>query len=360
VKPVTCSLQEDLSPEEAASFDRFVEAAPYTSRTQRTCWAKIAPRRVDSTFAFLTCREGDELTVAGLVRLGRLAPGRYVARFPRGPVFYDLEHFDRALPGILECLRKAGVATALMNPRWEEDDARRVEEVMRSHGLRRANKKEETSHRVTGIVSLEGTEEEIFASFEKRCQRDIKRAAKKGLIVRPAETEQEASIAQGRRKELARLRHMDDLGQPDLVDQWRSFKEDEHGVLLVAEAEGQIIGALAVVREGERAIIAGGGTVPVLPKLPRTHSLIWESMKIMKAAGCTRYDLAGMPEDEDMDEGERKRQFFKLAFSPTIVRLVHTHVGVLRPVEHALFFTLRRQLASSGLRRLLAPLLLRK
>jgi len=356
---LTCELREFLSPEEAARFDAFVNSAPYTSATQRSSWIELSPKLPGGKFAFLICRRGEEILVAGLCRMVTLLPGRYAARFNRGPIFNQIEAFDLALPSILKRLRQAGVCAAFMNPRWEDEEAEKVEEVMRAHGMKKVSASEEIGHTATGIVSLEGSEEEIFAGFEDRCRRDIKRGVKKGIVVREACSEQEARAAQGIRKELARARGMDDIGQPDLVDLWRVFKERGEGVLLVAEAEGKILGGLAVSKDGDRAIIRGGGTVPVLKKIPRTHNLIWESMRIMKSRGCRRYDLAGMAVGEAADEGERRRQFFKRAFNPRIVRLVSTHVAVLNAFEHLTLYRLRRAISRSPLRKAVAAVLRR-
>jgi lipid II:glycine glycyltransferase (peptidoglycan interpeptide bridge formation enzyme) len=154
---------------------------------------------------------------------------------------------------------------------------------------------------------------------------------------------------------------MDELGQPDMVDQWRSFKAAEDGVLLLAEAQGRILGGLAVVREGHRAMARSGGTLPILPKLPRMHNLIWESMRIMKARGCTEYDLAGLPDDPNyVKEDERRREQFKLAFNPRIVKLVPIYCAALRPLDHAVLFTTRQWYRGSAISRLIGPRLSRK
>ncbi len=356
---VVCRLEDGLEPGQAARFDEFGSAGDHASYMQTTAWVELAPSTTLRRFAYLTCEEGGRLTVTGLVRLTRLFPGRYLAKLQRGPVFHDIEAFDRALPRIFDALRSRGACTVLMNPRWEDEGARKVEQVLAAHGMRQLAREEQVMHSTTGLVDLQRPEDEIFGGFQKRCQRDIKRAVKKGLVVRHAESEGEAALLRRRRKELAELRNIDDLGQPDLVDQWRSFNEGEKGVLLLAEAEGQVIGGLAVACEGERAVIRGGGAMPILPKLPRTHNLIWESMRILKADGCTAFDLAGMPDDEDIEEDERRRQKFKEAFNPRIVKLVPTYCAPLRAFDHAVLFSARQWYRRSPLRRLISPLLRR-
>ena len=357
---IVCRVQDSLTPEEAERFDGFTSAPPHASYMQATSWVELVPVTRLQRFVFLTCEEDGRLTVAGLARLTRLFPGRYLARFQRGPVFHEIEPFKRALPHILRALRDAGVCTLLMNPRWEEDGALEVEGVLASAGMRKLPSADQYAHSTTGLVDMDKPEEEILAGFQDRCRRDIKRAVKKGLVIRPAASEKEADTIRDRRRELATLRNIDELGQPDLVDQWRSFQGREDGVLLLAEAEGQIIGGLAVVREGDRAIIRGGGALPLLPKLPRTHNLIWESMRMLRADGCRTYDLAGMPDDDEVPEDEKRRQMFKLAFNPRIVKLVPIHCAALRPLEHAVLFRARQWYRRSSLRRRLGPLLSRR
>jgi peptidoglycan pentaglycine glycine transferase (the first glycine) len=360
-REVMCRIEPALTPEAAARFDGFTSASRYASYMQTTAWTDLAPTTRLHRFVFVTCEEAGRITVAGLARLTHLFPGRYLARFQRGPVFNETELFRRALPHILKELRAAGVCTVLMSPRWEDDGAREVEGIMTALGMRKLPRDQQPAHSTTGIVDLDRPEEEIIAGFQSRCRRDIRRAERKGLVVRPAETEEEADVARDRRRVLAEIRNMDELGQPDMVDQWRSFKGSEDGVLLLAEAQGSILGGLAVVREGQRAMARSGGTLPILPKLPRMHNLIWESMRIMKARGCREYDLAGLPDNaSDVKEDERRREHFKLAFNPRIVRLVPIYCAALRPFEHAMLFTARQWYRRSPISRLIGPRLSRK
>lgn len=357
---INCRLQDHISAEDAARFDLFVGTGPHASYMQKTTWVRLAPVTRLHRYMFLQCEEMGQLRVAGLTRLTRLFPGRYMAVFPRGPVFHEIEHFESALPPILDSLRKAGVCTVLMSPRWEDDGARKVEDLLEAHKMRKLGRSAQSMHSTTGHVSLRDTEENIFEGFEKRCRKDIRRATRKGLIIRQATTEEEANQLRDLRREMAAQKNLDDSGLPDLLDQWHSFQKDEEGVFLLAEAEDQLIGGLVVVREGERAVIRGGGTLPILSKIPRTHNLIWESMRVMKKTGCTIFDLAGMPDDEEIEDDERRRQVFKLAFNPRIVKLVPTYFAVLRPFDHALFFSARQWYRRSSIRRFIGPLLRRK
>jgi hypothetical protein len=75
--------------------------------------------------------------------------------------------------------------------------------------------------------------------------------------------------------------------------------------------------------------------------------------------GCTRFDLAGMPDGEPADQAEANRMQFKLAFSPTRVPLVRMHARAIMPITHAVLFRARQAYRRSTLRRYVAPLLRR-
>jgi len=356
-RPLVCSLSSNLTAEEAARLDAFTDSGPHASYMQKTSWVDLSPSRRLRHFLFLTCAEGGELRVAGLARLTKLWAGRYLARFQRGPVFNEIEHFDRALPYILKALREAGVCTAIMNPRWENDGARDVESLLASHGMMRMSARDQSMYTSTALVDLNRREEEIFESFERRCRKDIRRGVKKGVTVRPAANEEEARLVRGRREELVALRNFESFGHPDLVDQWRAFQKNKDGLLLLAEAEGQVIAGLAVAKEGDRAVARGGGAPPILPAVPRLHNLLWESMRLFKERGCTVYDLAGALDQESADAAEKNRDFFKQAFNPRIVQLVPAYCAALNPTEHAVLFNAWRWYRRSPLKKVAGKLL---
>jgi lipid II:glycine glycyltransferase (peptidoglycan interpeptide bridge formation enzyme) len=356
---LVCRLSAELSAEDAARFDAFTGSGPHASYMQKTSWVGLSPSRRLREFLYLTCEEAGEIRVAGLARLTPLYRGRYLAKFQRGPVFNEIEHFDGALPLLLSGLREAGACTVMMNPRWEDEGAASVEKVLAAHGMRELSRRDQSMYSSTGIVDLDRPEEEIFADFERRCRKDIRRGVKKGVRVRPAANQEEARLVRGRREELVAIRKFEDFGQPDLVDQWRSFQKNEDGVLLLAEAEGQVLAGLAVAMEGERAVARGGGAPPILPAVPRLHNLIWESMRIFRNKGCTAYDLAGVNDESESDSRALKRDFFKQAFNPRVVRLVPIYCAALRPLDHALFYNAWRWYRRTPLKKIVGGLLRR-
>ena len=361
---IRCYLTDHVDADAATHVDAFVTASPYPSQLQRPSWVELAPTSRLQRFVYLRCEADGELVLTALVRLTCVFPGRYLAVMQRGPIFRDVADLDAALPAVMRTLREAGACTLLMNPRWEDAGAEEVKTVLRAHGGTPLPRGRSPMHSATGLVDLTRAEDDILAGFHKRGRKDIARAVRRGLVVRRVETEEDAHRLRALRVAMSERKGLEDGGQADLVAQWHALhsKKAEEGVGLVAEVEGEMVGGLVVGREGDRAIIRGGGSLPVRSRIPRLHNLYWEAMRHMKAQGCREFDVAGLPDPEsngEVSEDERNRAFFKMTFNPRSVRLVPVHVVALRPVSHALLFRARQWYRRSPVRRVVGPLLAR-
>jgi len=353
----TGHLSEELEPHEAERFHAFVESSAASSYLQSPQWPRIAPATKLQRFFHLTCEEDGELAVAGIARFTRLAPGRHLASFQRGPVFREPAAFERCLPELARVLREAGACTCLVNPRWEDDKAELVCGALERNGFVALPPDSEPQYRSTGLVDLTPSEDELLAGFKRRCRRFIRSATKKGLVVRPARDEADAARFQQLFGDFAVRKGYGVDGQPSVLDQWRVVKQ-QGGVFLLAEIEDELVGGHVVFRESKRAFWMTLASSDRFPDIPRSYNLLWEAMREMKRQGCTSFDMAGFPPDEPRDEAERKRMYFKQAFEPRRVKLVPMHSLALRPLSHALLFGSRQMYRrNERLQALVAPLL---
>ena len=356
---VVCRLEDTPIPEHEARIDDFLVASPATSFMQRVPWSRLVPLSRLQRFRYLWCEHSGRLLLAGVVRFTVLCPGRYLAWFPRGPVVREIPDLQRCLSQVKEVLRRAGVCTVLMNPRWEDGNAEEVCRVLVGHGFREVPRANQSMYEITGNIDLTPSEDEIFAGFETRCRNDIRRAARKGLIVRPAETEADAIRFRTLFAEFGAKKARDIYAHPDPVDQWR-FVQAEGGAFLLTEINGELIGGLVAFREGSRAVLYILPSRPISTTVPRSHPPLWEAMRIMKGKGCREFDLGGLPHEDIVDESKQKIKFFKRAFQPRVVRLVPIHVAALHPVSHAALFWARQAYRRSSLRRRIGPMLWRR
>jgi lipid II:glycine glycyltransferase (peptidoglycan interpeptide bridge formation enzyme) len=279
-----------------------------------------------------------------------------LAALPRGPVFKTIDALDQCLPLIAETLRRSGVCTLLMNPRWEGSGAALVHEALLRHGFLELPRSEQALHAATGMIDLTRSEGEILAGFKQRCRRQIRAAERKGLIVRPARDEADAMRFAPLLHAFSRRKGFDIAGLPSVMQQW-SMTQSGNGSFLLAELNDELVGGHVALCEGKRGFWLVLASDDSASDVPRGYLLLWEGMRQMKRLGCTSFDLAGLPDGKSSDGKEAGREQFKLAFDPQLVQLVRMHVKPLRPVSHAILFRARQAYRQSSLRRYLTPLL---
>ncbi len=148
----------------------------------------------------------------------------------------------------------------------------------------------------TIILDIQGSEEEILARMKQKTRYNIRLAEKKGVTVRTwddIESFHKMMLLTGGR---------DGFGIHSLEYYKRAYEllhPRQMGELLVAEYGGQLLAALFVARNGNRAYyLYGASTDEERNRMP-TYLLQWEAIKWAKAYGCEEYDLWGVP-----DEGE--------------------------------------------------------
>ena len=83
---------------------------------------------------------------------------------------------------------------------------------------------------------------------------------------------------------------------------WHSFFSAGLAEPLIAEVEGQPVGAVVIFRFGSRAWYIHGMSLDEHREKMFTYLLQWEAMLRSKTAGCTAYDLWGAPDTFSDDD----------------------------------------------------------
>jgi lipid II:glycine glycyltransferase (peptidoglycan interpeptide bridge formation enzyme) len=117
-------------------------------------------------------------------------------------------------------------------------------------------------------------------------------------------------------------------------------------ILLQAEAEGQPLAALMAFSYGEQAWYFYGASTDLERNRMPTYLLQWEAMRWAKKQGCCRYDLWGVP---DEDEEQLEAQFetrsddlwgvyrFKRGFGGQLRRTVGAYDRVYLPLLYQVY-----------------------
>ena len=249
----------------------------------------------------------------------------------RGPVVGTLHHLAPCIRAIDRAARARGIARLHVMPYWADDAAILAERDLSSCGYRDVQRVD-GAHACTLRIDLrDGAERDLFAGKSK-------------AQVRWRAAQAERAGATSRRGEAAdwiRLRRMhaslmEGQGRRDRGTAWWTALEtmasdERRGALFVAEYRGRVVAGCVVLRHGPQATYAWGASVA--DKLPFTKAIppLVAAIRWARAAGCTVFDLGGIPLEGDVDRKRRAIATLKRDFERRPVRLVRGHARWLLP-----------------------------
>ncbi|HET7037716.1 MAG TPA: peptidoglycan bridge formation glycyltransferase FemA/FemB family protein [Thermomicrobiaceae bacterium] len=242
---------------------------------------------------------GERPVAAAQVLFRRLGPfsAGYV---PRGPLVADPDH--RVLAsltlGLDRVARRERALLTLIEPENSQLDWSTLGQL----GWR--DSRAIIQPRRTIKLSLDASDEQLLAAMKPKTRYNIRLAARRGVTVRQGD----ASDLPAFYSLLRETGERQSFGIHDyayFADLLGTF--GERGALLLGEYEGQLAAGALVVRAFGEGIYLYGASNTELQKHMAAHLVQFEAMRWSRDAGCQRYDLWGIPSEEDLpkvDEGQ--------------------------------------------------------
>ncbi len=200
----------------------------------------------------------------------------------------------------------------------------------------------------TVLIDIARDEAEILADMKSKWRYNIRLAAKRDVTVR-------ASTAKTFERDMARWYSLyEETARRDRIaihsqGYYRDFVEHawHHGAgpsvdLLVAEHDGDFIAGIITARMGKRATYVFGASASFKRNLMPAYALQWAAIERARRAGCTVYDMYGIPPAEDSDHPMHGLYRFKTGFGGRIVNYPGTVDAVMRPVAAGAFRSAER------------------
>lgn len=340
-----CTITSLPNPHEQKAVSAFVNAVGCASYHQDPLWADYFKVTKRHNYELAVVREGDQILATAVIRWSKLGLGKRLAALRRGPVTENPALLERVMPVLLEALRDADAVTVIVSPRWEADTAMQARQILSALGATELPRETRELHRSTALIDLTGDPEGLAANFKQRCRRQIKKAAKLGMTIRPAESVEDA-IAYGALMDAFhhnRGLSLDNI--PPVEAQYEMTRE--RGVFLLGYHEDQLIAGHTAIAVGQQAFWLTMASLDVAPSLPKNYPLLAEALRICASQGLQTYDMAGAPSAEavatdTIPEAEKKRFDFKSAFNPNVVDLVPPMVFAVNKPAHKLLFSARQ------------------
>jgi peptidoglycan pentaglycine glycine transferase (the first glycine) len=290
-----------------AVWDDFVATHPNGHILQTARWARLkaAFGWTAQRAELRTIPSPDAPILGGASILYRRLPwGQTIAYVPKGPVV------DWAAPDQVHAVvtmarafgKKAHAALLKIEP--ELPDSPEVSARMASYGfIRSAQRVQPLS---TIHIDLAADEETILSRMKPKWRYNVRLAERKGVSVREGSTVDLPEIqklmditgerdgfgvhsAEYHRTATALFASSSSVIRPSSASGQMTW--------LLAEAEGEMLAAIAVFVAGTRSWYMWGASGERGRNLMPNHALQWAAMRWAKARGCTLYDLWGIPDE---------------------------------------------------------------
>jgi len=325
---------------------------------QSAMWGRFKSRFGWRTTAFLVeWATGD---IRPLLLLSRnIAPGICMAYVPWGPELPlppDQGLSNRALAELARALRPflpRNTTFVRFDPPWFDQEGSLPQGLPLP--FRRAAADIQPPDTV--IVDLTPQVQDILASMKPKWRYNIGLAEKRGVTVSPTpgETqvlERDLGIFYGL---LAETAERDGIAIHSIEYYKALFEECGNGIpgdgtattprlgLYTAwhesspSQEGDCLAAIVVLFRGEQATYLYGASSNAKRNLMAPYALQWRAMLDAKAAGCSRYDLFGIPPNEDPGHPMAGLYRFKTGFGGSILHRPGSWDYPCKPILYALF-----------------------
>lgn len=319
-----------------ANAESFIGGAMNACLMQEPVWGRNVPGKKGHEYRLFGVFKNSNLYATALVRLIKLAPGRYLASIRRGPVVETVEALPEVILALCRELKTLGAVSVTFNPRFQDAHSTQAINLCQEIGATILPLKDQPIHCATGLISLGKSEDALSAQLKQRGRRQIKAAVKAGLEIRQAASLKEAEELTPLMNDFYRGRKLSMENVPDIAAQWSMTREK--GGILLGYFNGQLLCGHCFLPDFNRAFWLTMVSNDSERKLPKNYLLLWHAILLANQQGFDFYDVAGMPSERfaNDDSGAQNRNQFKTAFDPQVTELFPMMKLTLRPIEDRL------------------------
>jgi len=315
--------------EEIARWDSLLSAWPNTHFLQGSAWGRFKSQHGWTARHYLLEHPGEKKILPLLFFKKRLWPlGPFLLYLPKvGALPRPL--LDKLVKKIkAELLAKESAAVIKFeseNP--ASDKAASTLFVEQGFLLSQTH----PQFRRTQWIDLTQDEEALLASFKPKTRYNIRLAERKEVRVKAANNPNDLQTFYNMYKSTASRQHFPVREFTYYEQLYDEMAQDNAVQLLLARHEETVLAGVMLIRSGQRAFYQYGASTPQSRELMPTYLLQWEAMRWAKSAGCTLYDMVGLPEVQDQNDPFWGVARFKSGFGGEVVEFVGAQDYVTAP-----------------------------
>jgi lipid II:glycine glycyltransferase (peptidoglycan interpeptide bridge formation enzyme) len=328
--------------EELTAWDALVAANPDGGNALQTlAWGDFKGRWAWEPRRFVAEVGGRPVAVQFLVRRVPLLGEVWYA--PKGPGVTT----QKQLVGVVNQIKEAGLPAVFvkLEPEILEDAADRTK--LRAAGLVKGAR--DLQSKSTIFIDLARSEDEVLASFNQSCRRNIRKAAAGGVTVKSVDATEENLETMFQLMKATEARAKYGLRPAAYFkDYWATQIAAGQGQLLFAEHEGEVLAGIFVTFVGTRAWYKDGGSFDKKRELNASYLMQWETMRWLMTRGIEAYDMVGVPNRDEVGTGHARDGLysFKSKFNPEITEFIGCWDLPLNETKYKLWLKMGERVAA--------------
>jgi len=330
-------LVREISHKEKDYWDEYIQTFDIVHPLNAYGWGQV--RKIDGWEPiYLVAERSGKLTGALLLLKKKLPFLPYCIFYgPKGPICNpeDRETIQAIHWKLLDLARKHHAIFLRIDPNIHEEHAEPFERIISD--LKYIHLEQRwtfwNSPRDVYRVDLDKSisSEDLLNSLDKDTRRCIRKAKKEGVLIEPAEKDEDLKKFYNIFKEFSVTKGFLSRGYEYQKQLWESYVTRGRGRLFLAKYEGEVIGGLICICFGKKCLAMHMGTPYKYQKLQTYYAYVWESIRWAKEVGCIWYSFRGIGTTPTQEAFKRK-------FNPKAVALVGYYDFPFRPLLYKLFY----------------------
>ena len=337
-----------------AKWNSIIKGLPGAHTLQTSQWRQVKAQFGWESHPLLWRDASDEPAAAALVlkriiKIRGLALPLSVMYTPRGPLldWSNSDLVNRVISDLQDFAREQGAIFIKIDPDLPVGFGVPGEEEAEDHPTGEAVRNklmnsgwlfsdEQIQFRNTVVIDLDENEEDMLMRMKSKTRYNIRLAKRRGVTVRPGGIEDIDLLYQM----YAHTAVRDDFlirSQSYYETVWTTFFNAGLAEPLIAEVEGQPVGAVVIFRFAGRAWYIYGMSLDEHREKMFNYRLQWEAMLTSKEAGCHEYDMWGAPDNFTEDDPLWGVYRFKEGFGGRVVRTLGAWDYPVRPFLYRLY-----------------------
>ncbi len=256
--------------------------------------------------------------------------GRYL-EIPCGPLI-DWQN-KRLVDEVLGKIRQVATAEKCVFVRMRPQLLASKQNVgmLEKYGLKKSPMHLAAEHTV--MIDLTKSEEELLSNMRRQTRYDVRRAAKLGIKVTKANSDEVFKRFHKVQAETAQRQNFIPPDLKTLLAEKEAFSDNAE--IYIAETEdNKPVAYGLIIKDGLEGDYYEAASTPLNYKLPGAYALLWQAILDLKAEGYKRFNLWGIAPAGQPNHRYAGVTTFKTGFGGEIVEYVPAHDLIINKVKY--------------------------